>query len=90
MSATTAITQNVGTLGKVHEIHQKRFRESSSSGRMRSDERRFRTGTLHERNHQGRENRIIQPQLPDELKLGTVDCKQRLGGILRYYHRAAA
>jgi putative transposase len=43
-----------------------------------------------ERNHQGLENKIIQPgfnPLPTE---GTITCRRRLGGLLRYYYREAA
>jgi transposase InsO family protein len=43
-----------------------------------------------ERNHQGLENKIIQPEFlvfPDE---GEVVCRKRLGGLLRYYYREAA
>ena len=42
-----------------------------------------------ERNHQGLQNKIIEPEFgkPDE---GEVNCRQRLGGLLRYYHREAA
>ena len=43
-----------------------------------------------ERNHQGLDNRLIDP--PDTLALtsGAVECRERLGGLLRYYHRKAA
>lgn len=44
----------------------------------------------HERNHQGLGNTIIGPKLPNSLDMGEVKCKERLGGILRYYHGAAA
>lgn len=40
-----------------------------------------------ERNHQGLGNRLIaQSPLP---RLGSVECRERLGGMLRYYRRAA-
>src|SRR5205807_760989 len=43
-----------------------------------------------ERNHQGRGNILLFPRgtiiRPDE----SVQCSQRLGGLLRYYHRQAA
>lgn len=53
-----------------------------------------------ERNHQGIGNRIIQPgpevratdpETPDHLGAtpSEVHCRERLGGMLRYYHRAA-
>ncbi len=43
-----------------------------------------------ERNHQGLRNRIIEPG--DELgnTQGTVQCRQRLGGLHCYYYRDAA
>ena len=44
----------------------------------------------HERNHQGLGNRLIDP--PEELGAsgGSVTCRDRLGGVLRYYYRKAA
>jgi transposase InsO family protein len=44
-----------------------------------------------ERNHQGPGNRLIAGQ-PEEARPGNgrVVCRQRLGGMLRYYHRKAA
>ena len=43
-----------------------------------------------ERNHQGMGNRILVPD--DELRRtsGAVECRERLGGLLRYYYRKAA
>jgi hypothetical protein len=43
-----------------------------------------------ERNHQGLNNRIIEPG--DELRCttGKIACRERRGGILRYYYRRAA
>ena len=38
-----------------------------------------------ERNHQGLGNRIIEPG--DE---GEIECRERLGGLLKYYYRNAA
>jgi len=42
-----------------------------------------------ERNHQGLGNQVIDPS--DELgrSSGEVHCRERLGGLLRYYYRAA-
>ena len=41
-----------------------------------------------ERNHQGLGNALITPDTPRTP--GThVRCRERLGGVLRYYHRAA-
>ena len=43
-----------------------------------------------ERNHQGLDNRLIEPgeELGDTT--GEVACRERLGGMLRYYYRKAA
>ena len=43
-----------------------------------------------ERNHQGLDNKLIEkPSRP--VNMGSaVDCRERLGGILKYYHRRAA
>ena len=43
-----------------------------------------------ERNHQGLENRLIQPSDEVGTGTGTVECRERLGGLLRYYYREAA
>jgi putative transposase len=43
-----------------------------------------------ERNHQGLENRIIQPGVEAGKLQGEIECRSRLGGMLRYYHREAA
>jgi len=42
-----------------------------------------------ERNHQGLENKIIEPAF-GSVEEGEVDCRERLGGLLRYYCRDAA
>jgi len=48
-------------------------------------------GLYHEeRNHQGLENRLIEPVGRDESTVGPIQCVQRLGGMLRFYRRAAA
>jgi hypothetical protein len=43
-----------------------------------------------ERNHQGLNNRLIEPDGREVLTCGKVECVQRLGGTLRFYRRAAA
>jgi len=43
-----------------------------------------------ERNHQGIDNRLIEPGDCVESAPSVVECNQRLGGMLRFYHRAAA
>jgi len=43
-----------------------------------------------ERNHQGLDNRLIEPGEEVGHTTGEVACRERLGGILRYYYRKAA
>jgi putative transposase len=45
-----------------------------------------------ERNHQGKENRILFPTQTEarRKKEGAVRCRERLGGLLKYYEREAA
>ncbi|KKL27207.1 hypothetical protein LCGC14_2387480 [marine sediment metagenome] len=43
-----------------------------------------------ERNHQGVGNKIILPGDEVGLADGKIECRERLGGLLRYYHRQAA
>jgi putative transposase len=43
-----------------------------------------------ERNHQGLQNGIIQPDPEVGKSQGAIDCRNRLGGMLRYYYRTAA
>jgi len=43
-----------------------------------------------QRNHQGLENRIIDPGPEFELTVGEIECDECLGGILKYYRRRAA
>ena len=42
-----------------------------------------------ERNHQGLANVIIEPDAHVGRSDGKIQCHDRLGGLLRYYHRAA-
>ena len=43
-----------------------------------------------ERNHQGLDNRLIQPDRVHLANTGKVQRRERLGGLLNYYHRVAA
>jgi len=43
-----------------------------------------------ERNHQGMANRILDPGGEVGWRQGSIRCRERLGGMLRYYHRDAA
>jgi putative transposase len=45
----------------------------------------------HERNHQGKGNVLLFPAIsPDAERAGHVRCRERLGGLLKYYEREAA
>jgi putative transposase len=43
-----------------------------------------------ERNHQGLDNRLIEGDEKVGLATGQVQCRKRLGGMLRYYYRKVA
>ena len=43
-----------------------------------------------ERNHQGLNNTVIQPGDEVGRIAGKIECRERLGGVLRYYYRDAA
>jgi len=43
-----------------------------------------------ERNHQGKGNIPLFPRATDRQREGPVRCRERLGGLLRYYHKEAA
>jgi hypothetical protein len=45
-----------------------------------------------ERNHQGKDNVLLfsSSQPPSSSQDGAVECKQRLGGMLKYHYREAA
>jgi len=42
-----------------------------------------------ERNHQGLDNQLIVPETPAANPGAPIECRQRLGGMLKYYHRQA-
>jgi putative transposase len=44
----------------------------------------------HERNHQGLGNALVDGNLQDATGTGAVVCRERLGGLLNFYHREAA
>ena len=51
--------------------------------------------TIHyhtERNHQGKGNRLLFPKQEYDLenKKYRIECRSRLGGVLKYYFRTAA
>src|SRR5213080_1053174 len=43
-----------------------------------------------ERNHQGKSNVLLFPRITEMRRGGPVQCRERLGGLLRYYHQEAA
>lgn len=43
-----------------------------------------------ERNHQGLGNELIQSVDEADSVAGTIECRERLGGMRKYYHRHAA
>ena len=45
-----------------------------------------------ERNHQGKENIILFPAAADRIgePSGEIHTRERLGGLLKFYHRVAA
>ena len=43
-----------------------------------------------ERNHQGLGNELIEPNGDAGSVAGKIECRERLGGLLKYYHRRAA
>ena len=59
-------------------------------GSLRRAVREFVEHYHHERNHQGLDNRLIHPPPTAPPPPGPVQCRQRLGGMLNYYYRAAA
>jgi transposase InsO family protein len=45
----------------------------------------------HERNHQGKGNALLLPMVsPDAERAGPIQCRERLGGLLKYYTCEAA
>ena len=45
-----------------------------------------------ERNHQGKDNLLLFPAANERVNTGagSIRCRERVGGLLRFYHRAAA
>ena len=57
---------------------------------LRNTVRQFLEHYHTERNHQSLDNKIIDPDNGVGQTTGEIICRERLGGMLRYYHRAAA
>jgi putative transposase len=43
-----------------------------------------------ERNHPGKDNVLLVSRNTEIHREGAVQCRERLGGLLRYYHQEAA
>jgi len=43
-----------------------------------------------ERAHQGLDHQILEPGPEVGQKAGVIACRERIGGLLKYYHRQAA
>ena len=57
---------------------------------LRKATREFAAHYHEERNHQGVGDRLITPKRYVGTSGKPVRCSERLGGLLRFYHRAAA
>ncbi len=57
---------------------------------LRNTVRQFLEHYHTERNHQSLDNKIIEPDNDVGQTTGEIICRERLGGMLRYYHRTAA
>ena len=57
---------------------------------LRKATREFASHYHTERNHQGLDNRLIKSEGRAESAIGRVTCRERLGGMLRYYQRQVA
>ncbi|MAT14784.1 MAG: hypothetical protein CMJ46_05875 [Planctomyces sp.] len=56
-------------------------------------ERAFQEHIAHyhaERNHQGIDNQLIEPDEEVAHFTGNIECRERLGGLLKYYFRDVA
>jgi putative transposase len=56
---------------------------------LRTGVREFVVHYLRERHHQGLGNRLIFPDTSPPDNKGSIQCRDRLGGMLKYYYRAA-
>ncbi|HMF99568.1 MAG TPA: hypothetical protein VKE96_34950, partial [Vicinamibacterales bacterium] len=57
---------------------------------LRRAVREFADHYHHERNHQGLSNQLLVPLAEQPNHDSHITCRERLGGLLKYYHRAAA
>jgi transposase InsO family protein len=62
-----------------------------SEGSLRCALRHFEAHYHEERNHQGKDNRLLSVPIPAVQEVeGKVRCRERLGGLLNYYERQSA
>ena len=57
---------------------------------LRRATQEFLTHYHQERTHQGLGNALIEQGGVSDARTGVVKCRERLGGLLRYYYRVAA
>ena len=57
---------------------------------LRRATREFLVHYHRERNHQGLDNQLIFPDKSAAQSSTPIECRQRLGGMLKYYHRQVA
>ena len=57
---------------------------------LRRAVREFADHYHHERNHQGLGNKLVVPLTEPPNHDVPMVCRERLGGLLKYYHRPAA
>ncbi len=59
-------------------------------GSLQRATRNFMVHYHRERNHQGLDNKIIEPEFNPLPTRSAIHCRKRLGGLLRYYYREGA
>ena len=61
-----------------------------SESALRHALRHYEAHFLEERNHQGKDNRLLFPLPTVHREQSEVQCREQLGGLLKYYERQAA
>jgi hypothetical protein len=83
------VGQDVGRTTVVNILKEHGI-EPAPERSLRRATREFAAHYHEERNHQGIGNRLIEPGRPVGDEQDSIRCPERLGGMLRFYHRAAA
>jgi transposase InsO family protein len=65
------------------------FRELLESSGVETVKNEYTEHYHFERNHQGLNNELIEKPSDEPNRDGAVECQERLGGVLKYYRRAA-